>query len=408
MELVERLTLLLDASLGFVEERDPHQVLAKFLATACRLLDARYGALLIDDAGVLADFLTWGIDEATAAAIGDPPSRTGLHGFLLKAGKTIRIDDLTNDARCIGFPRHHPVLRSFIGTPLRYRTRTLGELYLAEKHGGEPFSSDDQRILEALAAQAAVGYWNAQLLAAERRAAAQATALLDGSHSDDLRQVMLHRIVCVEEEERARVARELHDGLGQILTSVALYAKGIEEALEGEVAGQVALLRGLVEKALVSTRALARGLRPVELDDVALPAALERLIAEMKEAHGLRVDLEVSPAWASVAREVETAIYRVIQEALTNVARHARATWASVVVGRHGGRVVVIVEDDGEGFDRRALTAHGMRGEQLGLLGMHERAASIGAELTVDSEPGCGTLVRLEIPLDDEVGGDGP
>jgi signal transduction histidine kinase len=406
LELAERLTQLLDSSVNFFDERDPHEVLARFLATACRLLDARYGALLIDDAGVLAEFLTWGIDEATAAAIGEPPTRTGLHGFLLKAGGTIRIDDLTTDDRCTGFPLHHPALRTFIGTTLRYRSRTLGELYLAEKHGGGPFSRDDQRILEALAAQAAVGYFNAQLIAAERRAAAEATALLDASDGD-VRQVMLHRMVWAEEEERARLARELHDGLGQVLTSAALFAKGIEQAVEGEVAGQVALLRGLVDKALAATRALVRGLRPAELDEVGLPAALERLVAEVKEAHPFQVDLHVSQAWPPVTREVETAIYRVIQEALTNVARHARASWASVVVGHHGGTVVVVVEDDGRGFDRQALTLHGMRREQMGLLGMRERAGSIGAKLTVDSEPGSGTLVRLEVPLDGDADCDG-
>lgn len=188
-------------------------MLAKFLGTACRLLDARYGALLIDDAGVLADFLTWGIDEEMSAAIGEPPSRTGLHGFLLKAGKTIRIDDLATDERCTGSPRHHPVLHSFIGTPLRYRTRILGQLYLADKRGAQPFGPDDQRVLEALAAQAGVGYWNAQRVADEQRAARQARILLDATERDDLRQVMLHRVVWAEEEGRARVARELHDGL---------------------------------------------------------------------------------------------------------------------------------------------------------------------------------------------------
>jgi signal transduction histidine kinase len=174
--------------------------------------------------------------------------------------------------------------------------------------------------------------------------------------------------------------------------------------VDGEVAGQVSLLRGLLGEALASTRALVRGLRPAELDEVGLPAALARLTAEVKEAHALQVDLHLPAAWPPVTREVETAIYRVVQESLTNVARHARATWASVVVGCHGASVVVAVEDDGQGFDRKALTAHGMRGEQLGLLGMQERAASIGGELTVDSDLGCGTLVRLQVPWRGVVG----
>ena len=397
MELAERLTMLLEASLDFAEERDPHELLAKFLAAACRLLDARYGALFIDDAGVLSDFLTWGIDEATERAIGEPPTRTGLHGFLLKGGRTIRSDDLTTDTRATGFPRHHPVMHTFIGTPLRYRSRILGELYLADKHAGAVFTADDEVVLEALAAQAATAYWNAQLLAAERRVSAHVTALLDARERGDARQAVFRRLVWAEEEERARVGRELHDGLGQILTSAALYAKGIEESVDGDVADRVTALRGLVERAMVSTRALVRGLRPPELDNLGLLAALERLTAEVRDAHGLRVDLHGTSV--DVPPDVETAVYRITQEALSNVVRHAGASWASVVVGRHDGNVVVVVEDDGQGFDRQALTAHGMRGEQLGLLGMGERAAAVGATLTVDSDPGHGTLVRLEIPV---------
>ncbi|HVE25387.1 MAG TPA: GAF domain-containing sensor histidine kinase [Sporichthya sp.] len=398
MELAERLTTLLEASLDLADERDPHELAVKSVAAACRLLDARYGALFIDDAGVLTDFVTWGIDEATAAAIGDPPTRTGLHGFLLKGGRTIRSDDLTTDSRATGFPRHHPVMHTFVGTPLRYRGRVLGELYLAEKQGGDTFTADDERVLEALAALAAAAYWNAQLLAAERQVAARATALLDARERGDGPQAVFRRLVWAEEEERARVARELHDGLGQILTSAALFAKGVEESVDGELAARVAVFRRLVERALVSARALVRGLRPLELDELGLLAALERLTADVRETHGLRVDLHGAPVPAS--RDVETAVYRIIQEALNNVVRHAGATWASVVVGRNAGRVVVIVEDDGRGFDRGALTTHGMRGEQLGLLGMKERAAAIGGELTVESEPGRGTLVRLEVPAE--------
>lgn len=173
--------------------------------------------------------------------------------------------------------------------------------------------------------------------------------------------------------------------------------------MDGQVAAQVAGLRSLVERAQVSARALVRGLGAVELDDVGLLAALEQLVADVSDT-GVRVDLHAAVVWPQLPREVETAVYRVIQEALTNVVRHAGATWASVVVGHHHGSMVVVVEDDGEGFDRRGLTAHGLRGEQLGLLGMQDRAASIGAELSVDSEPGRGTLVRLEIPPMDGAG----
>jgi two-component system sensor histidine kinase UhpB len=288
-------------------------------------------------------------------------------------------------------------MHTFIGTPLRYRSRILGELYLADKHGDALFTADDELVLEALAAEAGTAYWNAQLLAAERRVSAQVTALLDARESGDARQAAFRRLVWAEEEERARVGRELHDGLGQILTSAALYAKGIEESVDGELAERVTALRGLVERAMVSTRALVRGLRPPELDNLGLLPALERLTVEVRDAHGLQVDLHGTDV--DVPCDVETAVYRITQEALSNVVRHARASWASVVVGRHDGNVVVVVEDDGQGFDREALAAHGMRGEQLGLLGMGERAAAVGARLTVDSEPGHGTLVRLEIPV---------
>jgi signal transduction histidine kinase len=164
----------------------------------------------------------------------------------------------------------------------------------------------------------------------------------------------------------------------------------------GEVRRRVDELRDLVAAALRQTRRLAFELRPTVLDDVGLAPALSRLAAEVAERSGLRVDAVVdgAPERDHLAADVATVVYRVVQEALTNVVRHAKASTASVAVTVHSGRLRAVVEDDGIGFDPLApATGH------LGLQGMKERAQLVDGTVHVVSAPGSGTTVVLEVPV---------
>jgi PAS domain S-box-containing protein len=220
---------------------------------------------------------------------------------------------------------------------------------------------------------------------------------------------LLARLVTAHEDERRRVARELHDSVGQLLTALTLAVKAAREAAPLPPASDARL--GEVERVArdlgQAVRDLAIGLRPPALDDLGLDAALAQHLRNWSAGTGIEVDYQ--PAGVHAERlppEVESAIYRVVQEALTNVARHARARQASVVVARHGGHVAAVVEDDGVGFDLEAA-ADGRVGNRLGLVGMRERAALVGGTLDIESRPGSGTTVIARFPISRD-GRDGP
>ena len=218
---------------------------------------------------------------------------------------------------------------------------------------------------------------------------------------EEVRARLLERVISAQEEERQRIARELHDETGQSLTSLAL---GLQ-ALEGferpaEVKARTGELRTLVAKTLEEVHRLARGLRPSILDDLGLVAALERYVKGYEAATGLRIDFYARGLdGRRPPPSVETALYRIVQEALTNVVKHAQAQNVSVLLEGRGRAVVAIVEDDGRGFDVGA-TRH-LRGNAkgLGLISIEERVSLLRGTLTLESKPGMGTTVVVEVPL---------
>ncbi len=219
---------------------------------------------------------------------------------------------------------------------------------------------------------------------------------------EEVRARLLQRVISVQEEERRRIARELHDETGQSLTSLALRL----QALEGverpeELKAKTAELRALVAKTLEEVHHLARVLRPSILDDLGLVAAMERCVDAHREASGLRIDFYAQGLdGRRPPPHLETALYRIVQEALTNVVKHAQARNVSVLLEHRGRALVTVVEDDGCGFDvERALRLRGTS-KGLGLIGIEERVSLLGGTLTLESKPGMGTTVVVEIPLE--------
>jgi signal transduction histidine kinase len=255
------------------------------------------------------------------------------------------------------------------------RDRAIGVISAHDKEGSEDarFTDEDVRLAEAFASRAAV-----------------AVDLSERVARDALRQV-----VSAQELERLRLARELHDETGQALTSILLKLKSIED--EGDparLADATADLRELVVTTLQDVRALAVELRPKALDDFGLVSAIERLVETFREQTGMEVDLEPRLGTERLPREIETTLYRITQEALTNVVKHARATRVSIVLTRRDGAVSAVIEDDGRGIGTDEPT-----GDGLGLVGMRERVALVGGRLVVESPPGGGTTLSIEVPI---------
>ena len=217
----------------------------------------------------------------------------------------------------------------------------------------------------------------------------------------EVRTRLLDQVITAQEEERRRIARELHDETGQALTSLTLGLAQIREARDlDEARARAGELRGLAGRTLEEVHNLSRGLRPSVLDDLGLLPALDLLLKEHAASRGIAVDLHATGLDGQrLSGPVEVAVYRIVQEALTNSARHADARTVSVLLERRDNALHLIVEDDGRGFDAEKTLSDGDVERRLGLLGMRERAELLGGNLTIESAPGRGTSVFVQIPL---------
>jgi len=394
-EWPERMQVLLGAALDLAGSHDRDTVLQRIVEGAAKVANAGYAALgVYDDAGRLTTFVHDGMDEATVKAIGPYPQGRGLLGEVIIADRPVRLDDIASHPSSCGFPPGHPAMRTFLGVPLLRAGQRYGNLYLTEKADGALFDETDEALIVALAAFAAGAIDTTQLVAVEReRAAAEEQARA--------RRELLGQVIVAQEAERARVSRDLHDDVGQALTSVLLGLRLVEDSLTGpNAAGEdarrrLADLRELVADGLRRTRQLAFDLRPTVLDDIGLVPALQRLRENLTARTGLVVELNTAALRAEerLPTEIETVIYRVVQEALTNVVRHADASTASVTLSARESQIRVFIEDDGVGFG----PGQQHRQPHLGIQGMQERAELVEGSLSITSTPGSGTVVLLEV-----------
>ncbi|MDQ3425921.1 MAG: GAF domain-containing protein [Actinomycetota bacterium] len=350
--------------------------LPRLLQLICRRLRGLIGARVVTIA-LPASERTLRIEAADGAGadeiLGLRLERAGSKsGDVLERRRAERVDALADDPEVDQHATSLIDARTGLYVPLLVGARPIGVIVAHDKEGEAPrFSDDDLRLAEIFASCAAVAV----------------------DLSERVARDALRRVVEAQELERRRLARELHDQTGQELTSVLLGLKAVEEAKsDAERAKALAAVREQVVETLHDVRRLAVELRPKALDDFGLAAALERLRDTFSEQTGMRVDLE-SRIRDRLPPDVETALYRIVQEALTNIVKHAQANAVSIVLARKAGAVTALIEDDGRGFN------HDGSGEGLGLLGMGERLALLGGRLKVESRPGAGTMIVAEVPL---------
>jgi signal transduction histidine kinase len=228
--------------------------------------------------------------------------------------------------------------------------------------------------------------------------------ITDRHRAEEERTELLRRIVTTQEDERRRIARELHDQMGQHITALMLWIKALGDG-PGEATAdrdrQFHRLREMIDEIGREAHRIALELRPTALDDLGLHSALLNHVEEWSERYRIDVDFQNSGLnHRRLGPEVETTIYRIVQEALTNVVKHANAARVGLVIEDGPEHLVAIVEDDGVGFDPESVPGLGM-----GLLGMKERVALVGGTLQVESAPGCGTTLLIRIPRPCDPGG---
>ena len=377
-----QLTALLQLQQELALEADIDRVLSRIVATAMQMLDCERATLYVIDRGTN-ELWSQVLTESELTEIRLPLDGQSLAAEVARTGRLLRIDDPYQD------PRFDPSVdarsgyrtRSMLVAPIDARDRRrLGVLQAVNDREGT-FQENDERFIQALAGSAGVAIEYVQLseeLAAERL-----------------------RVVKVAEEERRRLARDLHDGVAQTMAnaaiSIELVTRRAAKDVPGALADLVALRTRLVDSQ-AGLRDILFELRPLALEDGGLAAAIGALANRINGTNGSRVQARRVESERRLAPEVEAGAFTVIREAANNAVKTGRAANVSLDLYEEDGDVVVVVEDDGQGFDVAAvLQSYAKRGS-LGLLQMRESARLIGAHLSLDSSPGQGTRVRLLIP----------
>jgi PAS domain S-box-containing protein len=314
----------------------------------------------------------------------DPTDHPIVQG-ILATGAVVLIPDIRAHPDW-SLPTDRSSEASWMGVPLFARGNVAGLFSLSKREAGY-FNEEHVRLAEAMSSQASVAVENAVLF--EQMQA-----------STKRMQSLSRRLVEVQESERRTIARELHDEAGQALASLRMGLRLLEREIDdgGSVAGRVAELMERTDAVIEGLHRLAADLRPASLDHLGLEAALRQYSRSAASKFGLTVRFKARGFTAErLPAVVETALYRVVQEAMTNIVRHAQATHVDILAVRRADRVTVMVEDDGVGFEPGRV----QRGDHFGLLGMKERAEALGGTVTLESSPGAGSTVVVEVPSAD-------
>jgi two-component system, NarL family, sensor histidine kinase DevS len=390
----ERLRRLIEAARSLVSERRLDDVLDRLLVVARELTGAQYAAIgVLDEARTgLDDFLTAGIDADRRELIGDLPRGRGVLGLLISNPEALRLDDVGAHPLSYGFPPGHPPMTTFLGVPIVIRGEVWGNLYLTDKHAG-PFDAGDEEAVTLLAAWAAIALENARLYREMEHRRAELERSLE---AEALQRERLRHSLRSAEAERRRWARTLHDetlqALGGVRVLLASARRRPDEESLRELVGSVVEQLG---DEIASLRAMITELRPPVLDQLGLAPALDTLIERARSVHGLQLEAVISfdarDDGTRLDPEVETAIYRVVQESLANVIRHARASRVEVEVAQSGPEIRIAVRDDGVGFDPEHAS------DGFGVAGMRERIGLAGGRFSIHSSD-AGTVVAAVLP----------
>jgi signal transduction histidine kinase len=361
-----------DAVLAIAAEHSVEPVLQKLVHAARELAGARYAALGVPDGeGAFAQFLTSGMSDELVASMGPLPRTHGLLGAMLESERPYRTADVRADPRFKGWwPSEHPEMRSFLGVPIVSRSGVIGAFYLTEKDGSAEFGDEDLQLIEMLAAHAAIAIENARLFERSRE-----LSIL---------------------EERNRLARDLHDSVTQKLFGVVLTAEAAAMLVgrdADEARAQLQRLQELAADAMEELRAVIFELQPPALESEGLATALRKHVDVLRRVYRREIGLELAGA-PRLPPRADGEVFRIAQEALQNALRHAGAERIDVRLDARDARLALTVADDGIGFDPAAPA---LRSRRLGLTSMEERARAVGGVLAIESEPGGGTVVRLEV-----------
>ena len=380
-ERSEQLAALHEAALALTTVLDLGAVLEVVVRLATELSGAQYGALgvLDDDGDYIEQFITVGITPEQRARMGELPRGHGLLGVLIEEGRPIRIPEIGEDPRSVGFPPDHPPMHTLLGVPIKSKGRVIGDLYLTDKQRENGsytvFTDQDQQILEMFATQAAIAIENAQL------------------YRQNEQLVIL--------KERERIGMDLHDGIIQHIYAIGLMLEDTQHQLvqEGDPEsineGIAVAIKGLNE-VIRDIRNYILDLRPQRFQGRNLFRGLEELVRDLRANTFMNISLNmngVDSTWLTPGDTVE--ILHVVQEAFTNIRKHARATHVEIDLYQNSRKLMLEICDNGVGIaakDKQAPSGNGLRN-------MQERARSLGGQVRIEPRHDGGTKVELSVPF---------
>jgi signal transduction histidine kinase len=369
----DELTALDTATRGIAGVLDLDRVLQLITDRVRELAHAQYTALgIVDQDFGIERFITSGVNRADRERIGAPPHGHGLLGAIARQTHPVRVHDIAHDPRRYGFPPNHPPMHTLLGVPIGAKGRSIGRLYLTNKLPSGDFTQDDERLVEMFALHAGIAIENARL------------------------HEQVQRLAIVEERER--IGRDLHDGIIQSIYAVGLSLEDVPDLMEDEpdvAKARVERAIDSLDQSIRDIRNFIFGLRPELLEQAGLVGGLAALADEFRVNSMVDVDLDTAAVDESdLPPEIVAQLLSIAREALSNIARHSKATQGRVHIEARGDIVELTIADNGVGFDQSKPRSAGHQG----LVNMSARAASIGGHLEVQSESGAGTRIIVSAP----------
>ncbi len=385
-ERVAVLQVLHDVARSLSSELNLEPLLQMILATAVQVVGASAGSLLLLDLETN-ELVFKVIEKGGGVALEGTrmPADKGIAGWVVTHRQPLIVDDVNRDDRYYRDISQGSdfTTTSLLCVPMITKGQVIGVLQMLNKDPGQYFTIADQEILTTFAAQSAVAIENARLY-------------------QSLREER-DRMIAVEEEVRRRLARDLHDGPTQMLAAIIMSANFVKQAIAHDspehALRELEEMLPVAEKALRQVRSLLFDLRPVILETQGLVPALQSYAQRLRETEGLNVVLNVGGEFDRLSHNAEVAIFSVVQEAITNAKKHARASRIDIEVTPGDDNLAIIVRDNGVGFDAKAVAAGYEERGSLGMVNMKERAEIVEGTLSISSEPGQGTAIILRLPL---------
>jgi signal transduction histidine kinase len=380
LQVLQNLTRTLSSELNL------ERLLQMILASAVQVMGASAGSLLLLDQRT--NELVFEVIEGGGGVALEGtrmPADKGIAGWVATNREPLIVDDVNRD------DRHYRDIAqdydfstaSLLCVPLIAKGQVIGVLQVLYKEPGKYFTAEDQEILTTFAAQSAVAIENARLYQSLRE-----------EHD---------RIIAVEEDVRRRIARDLHDGPAQMLAAIIMSANFVQQAIAHDsiehAVAELDEMLPVAEKALRQVRTLLFDLRPVILETQGLVPALKSYARRLREAEGMNVVLNAEGEFGRLSHHADVAVFSIVQEAITNAKKHARASRIDIDVAPENGELVVVIRDDGVGFNATGVMDDYDERGSLGMLNMRERADIVAGSLTISSGAGKGTTVALRLPL---------